>query len=338
MRLLLSLCAVAFPLRDGAIAPSSLRDNTTQLTPSTEDDCLRFYDLNRLCLPQERGLPVIEAEPNEECPRGYYSTQTIDVRVLFDDTILLKETGDPLGEAPVMTLFLGDESALLLDSGNGSVDIHSAIAPLIQSRRVTLLNTHLHGDHIANNPSFDVFAIDTPEVRAHCQLRGEDFSDESALCKTNELYTPPQDQTLFGSRSFRVERVLRDGYRLLLDGRVLEVLVTPGHSETSIALYDPRHQLLFTGDTLYPGANPPLIHPQIGSSFAAYLETARRLSSYADTRLVIGAHGEGLMPHRVLKSFVCLVEARWRDPENSADFIDDDCSAADWVMGNDPSR
>ena len=38
-----------------------------------------------------------------------------------------------------------------------------------------------------------------------------------------------------------------------LGGRVLDVIAIPGHSPVSIALYDRRTAILFSGDSLYPG-------------------------------------------------------------------------------------
>jgi glyoxylase-like metal-dependent hydrolase (beta-lactamase superfamily II) len=312
--------------------------------PSSTSECLRFSRLNRICVPlPNQNKQVIEVGPDELCDKDFFSTEEIDVRKLFDDTILLKETGDPTGEKPVMVLFLGQSKALLLDAGNNSTHIEDVVRPLVNTRSLELINTHLHGDHIGRNDKFQVIAIETPSIDAHCQLTSEDFDDnQAATCKNQQLYRPPQDQMLFSPRSFQVVRVVREGHKLDLgNGRLITILATPGHSETSISLFDPTHQLLFTGDTLYPGSNPPLVHPGVGSSFAAYLATAERYKAFASqVRLVIGAHGEGLMPGRSLEAFFALVRARFDDPDNSADFIDDveQCPAGDFVMGNDPKR
>jgi glyoxylase-like metal-dependent hydrolase (beta-lactamase superfamily II) len=50
----------------------------------------------------------------------------------------------------------------------------------------------------------------------------------------------------------RCDRRVVDGQDLLLGGKGVRVLHTPGHTEDSVCLYDGRH--VFTGDTLFVGA------------------------------------------------------------------------------------
>lgn len=313
--------------------PSSLQD-----APS----CPRLMKLPRLCVPlPQNQQPIKEVSPDDPCGEGFFDPSVIDVRKLFSDTILLKETNDPTYEKPVMALFLGQKKALLYDTGNDSIEVQDVIKPFLQGRSLEVLNTHLHGDHIARNNVFSVTTIETPEVDEHCGLTDKDFQGSRAVCKTNDDYTPPEDQMLFGFRSFRVGQVIRDGYQFDLGGRTISVMETPGHSETSITLYDPIHRLLFTGDTLYPGDDPPLIHPEVGSSFGEYLTTARRYAELApEVDLVIGAHGEGVMPARSLRAFFQLAEARFTDPDNSPTSVTDPlgCPSGSFTMGNDPTR
>jgi glyoxylase-like metal-dependent hydrolase (beta-lactamase superfamily II) len=338
------LLASSFVVLGLALVVPSKTSHPASLLNSRDKSCLRFYDLNRLCVPlPNTDHQVIEVGPTEPCSDGFFQVQDVDVRKLFDDTLLLKETGDPLNEKPVLALFLGQGRALLLDAGNNSLKVEEVVAPLLAGRSVELLNTHLHGDHIGRNDHFDVIAIETPEVDAHCDIEERDFDEnQAAACKNSQRYTPPEEQVLFSPRSFSVVRVVRDGHQLALgNGRVITLRATPGHSRTSLTLYDPTHRLLFTGDSLYPGSNPPLVHPNTGSSFGAYLLTAALYASMAsEVDLVIGAHGEGLMPSRSLEDLFALVKARFDDPNNSADFIDDasQCPAGDFVMGNDPAR
>lgn len=271
--------------------------------------CPRLAELPRLCVPLPgTGLAVTEVDPGEDCGTGFFSTQDVDVRKLFDDTILMKETGDASGERPVMVLFLGEGKALLFDTGNRSIETRDVIVPLLAGRTVEVLNTHLHGDHIGRNELFDVIAIETPEVLQHCGNPSFD-QNQAAVCNNTDLYLPPGEQVLFANRAFRVVRVVRDGHRIDLGGgRQIEVLFTPGHAVTSVVLLDPTHRLMFTGDTLYPGDDPPLVHPP-GSNFADYLATAERMAALEEEiDIVIGAHGEGVMPRRVLSAFLQIVQ------------------------------
>lgn len=281
--------------------------------PPINLDCPRLAELPKFCVP----LPgsqnqLIEVGANESCGAGFFPPNAFDVRKLFDDTILIKETNGP--ERPVMTLFLGQKKALLYDTGHLTGDVPDVIAPFLQGKPVEVINTHLHGDHINNNNDFAVIAVDTevPNIRNHCGITDADFDDnQAAECNNAANYTPPNDQTLFNSKSFKVVRVVRDGHQIDLGGRQITVLFTPGHSKTSTTLHDPVHRLLFTGDTLYPDDEIPLVHPVNGANLSEYLETAQRYAAFApQIDIVIGAHSQGVMPTRVLPAFLEIVQDR----------------------------
>jgi glyoxylase-like metal-dependent hydrolase (beta-lactamase superfamily II) len=59
-----------------------------------------------------------------------------------------------------------------------------------------------------------------------------------------------------------------------LGDRAFEVLHLPGHSPGSIALFERRSGILFSGDAIYDG---PLLHDLPGSSTPDYVRTLRRL-------------------------------------------------------------
>ena len=54
-----------------------------------------------------------------------------------------------------------------------------------------------------------------------------------------------------GAFSFQIHRRLRDGDKLAIGGLTWEVLHIPGHSQGSIALYDPAAKVLIPGDVVY---------------------------------------------------------------------------------------
>jgi glyoxylase-like metal-dependent hydrolase (beta-lactamase superfamily II) len=311
---------------------------TCQALISRPPACPRLTKLSRVCVPLPgSGQSPVVIPPSSQCGAGFFASNKVDARRLFNDTILIKETGDATGERPVMTLFLGAERALLLDTGNNSLQTEQVVAPLLGGRPVEVINTHLHGDHIGRNPQFNVIAIATPEVEAHCGVTGYD-SNAAAPCNNPVVYNPPNDQELFGFRNFKVVRVVRDGHRVDLGGREITVLATPGHSETSVTLVDPVKRLVFTGDTLYPGNNPPLVHPQTGSSYSLYAQTAERYRQLGpSTAVVVGAHGEGVMPARSLAAFADFMVEHTQNPATPDSFTDPQgCVSGNFVLGNNP--
>jgi glyoxylase-like metal-dependent hydrolase (beta-lactamase superfamily II) len=56
----------------------------------------------------------------------------------------------------------------------------------------------------------------------------------------------------FEVRASTAERDLRDGEEVRVGELAFRVLHTPGHTEGSVCLYEPRRALLLAGDTLFP--------------------------------------------------------------------------------------
>jgi cysteine-rich repeat protein len=308
---------------DGCAADCTLEDVPFNV------GCPRLVELNRFCVPLPgSGEVLAEVGPDEVCGANFFPTQgaqnAFEVRKLFDDVILIKETNPNTGERPVMTLFLGTDKALLFDSGHVTTAASDVIAPFLNGRPVELINTHLHADHIRDNANFDVIAIDPTEVfdqenfvAQHCGIAATDFNaNHEAACNAG-LFNPPASEDLGVNISYNVIRVVRNEHVIDLGGHQITVLFTPGHSRTSITLHDTTRKLLFTGDTLYPDTEGlpgesgiPLVHPG-GSDFNNYLATAGKYAALeAEVIAVVGAHSQGVMPARSLGAFLTFVQNR----------------------------
>ncbi len=197
----------------------------------------------------------------------------IQVHRYDERTFILRQSKDASYEAPFMYLLVGDERAVLFDTGAtkdpASSPLRATVDRLLEEssvngrgpvRGLVVAHTHGHGDHVAGDPQFlgrpntVVVARDVDAVR--------------------EFYHIPGRPDGVG--------------RIDLGGRVLDVLPTPGHHPSAVAVFDPRTGLVLTGDTVYPGRlyafDPP--------AFAASLE---RLVSFAEDREVshvMGCHVE----------------------------------------------
>jgi glyoxylase-like metal-dependent hydrolase (beta-lactamase superfamily II) len=78
---------------------------------------------------------------------------------------------------------------------------------------------------------------------------------------------------------FAVDEWWTPGSTIDLGGRKLRVLSTPGHTPTSVALYDADRHQLFAGDFIYPSTLYAFVP---GASRSAYLATTRRLLATLD--------------------------------------------------------
>jgi hydroxyacylglutathione hydrolase len=161
-------------------------------------------------------------------------------------------------------LILGQSKAVLFDSGSGTRDISPVVRRLTQLP-VTVIVSHLHFDHLGGiGPFASVAMIDLPETRA--DMSGSLFrAGRYEYMGLLDGRAPP---------SFRVSKWLSPGATLDLGGRSLEVLSTPGHTPSSVALFDATTNRLFIGDFIYPTTLYAFLP---GASLSAYQATARML-------------------------------------------------------------
>ncbi|MFD9128257.1 MBL fold metallo-hydrolase [Kitasatospora sp. NPDC059571] len=183
------------------------------------------------------------------------------------DTYVLRQNKAVHYEAPFLFLLLGDERALLLDTGATADPAHfplrrtvdALLAPRLAERpgyRLLVAHTHGHGDHVAGDGQ---------------------FADRPAT----EVVPAEQGLARFGLDGERTAE-------LDLGGRRLECLATPGHHPHSVTWFDPRTGFLLTGDTVYPGR-------LYVDDWPAFTRTVDRLVDFADDRPVthvLGCHIE----------------------------------------------
>jgi len=104
--------------------------------------------------------------------------------------------------------------------------------------------------------------------------------------------------------SFRVDQWWAADSIIDLGGRQLRVLATPGHTPTSVSLYDNDRQQLFAGDFVYPGELYVFLP---GASRMAYHATTTRLLAIIDPATnIFAAHMED--PSVAVKAPVLKVE------------------------------
>jgi hydroxyacylglutathione hydrolase len=168
---------------------------------------------------------------------GSNTDPAIQVVQYNHDTWILRQSKCTNYEAPFMYLFLGEDKALLMDTGATE---DPAIFPLYETIAGILLewnegrptpvelvvaHTHKHGDHYAADGQF--------ADKDHVSLVGLEMADVQAY---------------FGIDEWPDQVVDFD-----MGGRELQIMPIPGHQAASIAVYDESTGWLLTGDTFYPG-------------------------------------------------------------------------------------
>jgi glyoxylase-like metal-dependent hydrolase (beta-lactamase superfamily II) len=161
-------------------------------------------------------------------------------------------------------LLIGKARALLFDAGSGLRDITPVVRSLT-SLPVTVLPSHLHFDHVGALGRFERTALpDDPTLRARVSDDHLTLTRYEFLGAMDRLQAP----------RFRVDDWWADGYRFDLGGRIVEILSTPGHTPTSVSVWDMASARLFVGDYMYPGELYAFLP---GASLSAYEATANRL-------------------------------------------------------------
>ena len=233
-------------------------------------------------------------------------------------------------EEVISYLIVGSKRALLFDTGLGVGRISDVVHKLTRLP-VTVLNSHTHFDHTGGNAEFDeILGMDNEYTRRSAEGGLDPFARD--LLEPERLCGKPP-QGVHGpmpTRAFRIARFIRDGERIDLGDRVLEVVATPGHTPDSLCLLDRKNRLLFTGDTFYLG---PIYLFMEETDFEAYAKSVERLAALARSLdLVLTAHNVPVAQPQQLNRLAEAVrkirsgEATAKTVEGRREFIFDDFS------------
>jgi glyoxylase-like metal-dependent hydrolase (beta-lactamase superfamily II) len=209
-------------------------------------------------------------------------------------------------EETISYLLVGSKQALLFDTGMGIGNL-KAVVTRLTSRPIVVLNSHTHNDHVGDNWQFPfVFGMDTAFTRANARGSREDAQAEIASENLCGQLPKGFDPARYATKPWKVSLFVRDGFKINLGHRTVEIIATPGHTPDAISLIDRENGLLFTGDTYYP-APIWLYRPE--TDLAAYVASVKRLVALApQVKLVLGAHNVPVAEPAVLAQFLGAVQ------------------------------
>lgn len=188
---------------------------------------------------------------------------------------------NPIGENCYI-LSEGQEGAII-DCGAFERRDWLQIRKYLEEKDITLryaLQTHMHFDH--------VFGLHF--VKEEYGL--------SPLCHIADQQTynhvPSMAQALLGCRTEielpKVEEYLRDGQKLKLGNKEIEVIHTPGHTPGGLCFYLPEDNIVFSGDTLFQCSIGRTDFP--GGSMSMEIDSIReRLFTLPNETKVLPGHG-----------------------------------------------
>lgn len=174
-------------------------------------------------------------------------------------------------------LLEGKDSALLIDTGIGAVDLADYIKR-ITSLPLIVINTHGHPDHVGSNNQFESVYAHPNEFEMIRQFTSKEMH------KTMLQYmvqVPVPDSVKFNpsdSSFMTTLKPVKDGQHIELGERIIEVIYTPGHTKGSICLLDEKNKLLFTGDNI---KSLVWMHMEESEPLEIYLNSLRKVQGMA---------------------------------------------------------
>lgn len=197
---------------------------------------------------------------------------------------------------------------LLIDAGLGIVPLRESLAPLLDEPTPLLL-THAHRDHVGAAHEF-------PDRQAHPWESQQLESPVRGALRRGQM--APRYVTLLEQAGYPIPdcllsqvpdgfdasrhvipaapatHFLQDGDVIAVGRRQFRVLVVPGHTPGSLALFEETTGLLFAGDLLYDG---PLIDFLPESDPVKYRTSLARVLDLP-VSTVCGGHGRAVSARR----------------------------------------
>jgi glyoxylase-like metal-dependent hydrolase (beta-lactamase superfamily II) len=191
-------------------------------------------------------------------------------------------------EEVISYLIVGNDKALLFDTGMGISDIQAVVIGLTKLP-VSVVNSHTHNDHVGDNWRFgDIYGMDTDFTRINARGSKEDAQPELAPDEICGALPAGFDAKAYATKPFYITHWLHDGDEIDLGGRTLKVIGTPGHTPDAIALLDETNSLLFTGDSFYLG---PIYLYRRETDLDAYVASMQKLALLAPhLQLLLPSH------------------------------------------------
>ena len=207
---------------------------------------------------------------SDNCKKN--TDELIQVVQYDQNTWILRQNKCTNFEAPFMFLFLGQDKALLMDTGatkeEKSFPLYETVNTIVDNWQkqhnkeieLVVAHTHKHGDHYA----------------ADAQFKGKVNTTLVGLQKTDVI------------DFFKFINWPNDIVDFELGNRTLKLIPIPGHQEASIAIYDASSKLLLSGDTFYPGR----LYVDDWSSFKTSINRLVEFSKKHEIKYILGNHIE----------------------------------------------
>lgn len=213
----------------------------------------------------------------------------------------------------------GRDRDLIIDTGMGLRPLAGEVSRL-RERPVTAVVTHTHFDHAGGLHQFDCRCGHKAEAEIIANPTGANTASDSGYLRAETFKALPWEgftHTDYKVKSAPLNRLLDEGDVVDLGDRAFHVFHLPGHSPGSIALYEAKTQILFSGDVVYDGL---LLDTIYHSDREVYRESLSRLRELPVSD-VHGGHYESFGRERMGELIDGYLAGKGRIGESS-DWVD----------------
>lgn len=218
-------------------------------------------------------------------------------------------------EKVVSYLVVGTHRAVLFDTGMGYENI-SKVVQHITNLPLSVFLTHAHWDHIGGASLFRSVHLYNDPFEIGLLKEGFRSTD------IEELHQATYFAKGWAPKHFAVAGVsnillVTDGQHSTIDDMTIEVIHTPGHTPGSVCYLIQPHNVLITGDTIYPG---PLYGHLPESNISDFSKSVQKISQHIDryTRLLPGHNAVSSPSSLVQKIFDGFLSIAQREKKGEA--------------------
>ncbi|SDQ82659.1 MBL fold metallo-hydrolase [Pseudovibrio sp. Tun.PSC04-5.I4] len=217
----------------------------------------------------------------------------------------------PLTFAGTNSFLVGRNEVIVVDPGPIDMDHLDALMRAIGTRPVkAILVSHTHVDH---SPLAGPLKEKTgaPVMGCGPHRRAVSFAD---------MAETPMDAS--SQKDFIPDEELQDGAKISVDGVVIEVVATPGHTENHLSFALPEHGVMLPGDHVMAWSTTIVAPPD--GSMNAYMASLDKLIARRETRYFPSHGGEvnnppvflkQLKQHRQMRSDAILARLKEGDDD-----------------------
>ena len=203
-------------------------------------------------------------------------------------------------------LFRGEQDAALFEGGV------AAVGPLVLEQLdglgvaresiTQLVVAHAHPDHTMAVPTLkralpNLSVVASPTAAKTLSIEKAisffvkvNEAITAALIEKGEVTEAHRAEPLSENR-IEVDRVVKQGDVIAVDGQSFDVLETPGHSDCSLSFYEPDRKILFISDaTGYYMPKHECWWPNYFASYGTYVDSMKRLAAIDTETLCLGHH------------------------------------------------